>query len=190
MRYAKHFKSAYVHIYLEFSTKSYYNSIKYDFVLFAINQTGRKMTVNTHSSKDLKRFNYLARELDAAYHEINVKLKISDSTMLILYAICDHGDSCPLRDIYYQFGISKQTINSALRKLEEEGVVFLEAVDAKNKRVCLTSKGKDVADRTAKRIIEMKNDIFSSWTEEDVEKYLELTERYVHDFRERSGKLT
>ena len=26
--------------------------------------------------------------------------------------------------------------------------------------------------------------------EEDVEKYLELTERYVHDFRERSGKLT
>ena len=147
MRYAKHFKSAYVHIYLDFSTKSYYNSIKYDFVLFAINQTGRKMTVNTHSSKDLKRFNYLARELDAAYHEINVKLKISDSTMLILYAICDHGDSCPLRDIYYQFGISKQTINSALRKLEEEGVVFLEAVDAKNKRVCLTSKGKDVADR-------------------------------------------
>ena len=148
------------------------------------------MTVNTHSSKDLKRFNYLARELDAAYHEINVKLKISDSTMLILYAICDHGDSCPLRDIYYQFGISKQTIKSALRKLEEEGVVFLEAVDAKNKRVCLTSKGKDVADRTAKRIIEMENDIFSSWTEEDVEKYLELTERYVHDFRERSGKLT
>ena len=86
------------------------------------------MTVNTHSSKDLKRFNYLARELDAAYHEINVKLKISDSTMLILYAICDHGDSCPLRDIYYQFGISKQTINSALRKLEEDSAKSMEAL--------------------------------------------------------------
>lgn len=145
--------------------------------------------MNTHSSKELKRYNYLAGELDAAYHEINVKLKMSDSAMIILYAICDQGEACLLRDIYCQFGISKQTINSALRKLEEEDLVFLEAVDAKNKRVCLTPKGRETASRTAKRIIEIENDIFSSWKEEEVDKYLELTERYLHDFRERSDKI-
>lgn len=94
-----------------------------------------------------------------------------------------------MKSYYNQFGISKQTINSALRKLEEEDVVFLEAVDAKNKRVCLTPKGRELADRTAKRIIEMENDIFSSWTKEDVEKYLELLERYLHDFKERSAQI-
>ena len=145
--------------------------------------------VNTHSSKELRRYNYLAGELDAAYHEINVKLKMSDSAMIILYAICDQGEACLLRDIYCQFGISKQTINSALRKLEEEDLVFLEAVDAKNKRVCLTPKGRETASRTAKRIIEIENDIFSSWKEEEVDKYLELTERYLHDFKERSNKI-
>lgn len=145
--------------------------------------------MNTRSSKELRRYNYLAGELDAAYHEINVKLKMSDSAMTILYAICDQGEACLLRDIYGQFGVSKQTINSALRKLEEEKLVFLEAVDAKNKRVCLTTKGKETANRTAKRIIEVENDIFSSWEEEEVEKYLELTERYLRDFRERSSKL-
>lgn len=145
--------------------------------------------MNTRSSKELRRYNYLAGELDAAYHEINVKLKMSDSAMIILYAICDQGEACMLRDIYCQFGVSKQTINSALRKLEEEKLVFLEAVDAKNKRVCLTTKGKETANRTAKRIIEVENDIFSSWEEEEVEKYLELTERYLRDFRERSSKL-
>lgn len=145
--------------------------------------------VNTHSSKELRRYNYLAGELDAAYHEINVKLKMSDSAMIILYAICDQGEACLLRDIYCQFGISKQTINSALRKLEEENLVFLEAVDAKNKRVCLTPKGRETANRTAKRIIEIENDIFSSWKEEEVDKYLELTERYLHDFKERSNKI-
>lgn len=145
--------------------------------------------MNTRSSKELRRYNYLAGELDAAYHEINVKLKMSDSAMIILYAICDQGEACMLRDIYCQFGVSKQTINSALRKLEEEKLVFLEAVDAKNKRVCLTTKGKETANRTAKRIIEVENDIFSSWEEEEVEKYLELTERYLRDFKERSSKL-
>lgn len=149
----------------------------------------RVETMNIRSSKELRRYNYLAGELDAAYHELNIKLNMADSAMIILYAICDQGDACLLRDIYGQFGVSKQTINSALRKLEEEKLVFLEAVDAKNKRVCLTPKGKETADRTAKRIIEVENDIFSSWEEEEVEKYLELTERYLHDFKERSAKI-
>lgn len=144
--------------------------------------------MNAYSSKDLKRYNYLAGEIEAAYHEINMKLKMSDSAMIILYAICDQGGSCLLRDICRSFGISKQTINSALRKLEAEGVVYLENADAKNKRVCLTEQGKSLADRSARRIIEMENDIFSSWPEQDVKKYLELTERYLHDFRERIGK--
>ena len=144
--------------------------------------------MNTHSSKELKRYNYLAGEIEAAYHEMNLKLEMSDSAMIILYAICDRGDSCLLRDIYHQFGVSKQTINSALRKLEAEGAVYLEAVDAKNKRICLTEQGKHLADRTARRIIETENDIFSSWTEKEVENYLELTERYLHDLRERIGK--
>lgn len=145
--------------------------------------------MHSHSSKELKRYNYLAGEIEAAYHEVNSKLKISDSAMIILYAICDQGDSCLLRDICRNFCISKQTVNSALRKLEAEGAVYLEAADAKNKRVCLTEQGKRLSDRTARKMIEIENDIFSSWPEEEVEKYLELTERYLHDFKVRSGKL-
>lgn len=142
-----------------------------------------------YASKELKRQNYLLGEIEAAYHEIHRKLEMSDSAMLILYAICDQGDSCLLRDICRQFGISKQTVNSALRKLEAEGMVYLEAADAKNKRVCLTEQGKLLADRTARRIIEVENDIFAGWTEEDVESYLTLTERYLRDLKERSARI-
>lgn len=69
----------------------------------------------------MKRFNYLTTEIDAAYHEAALKLGLSDSAMLILYAICNSGDECPLSDIPHLSGISKQTVNSALRKLEHEG---------------------------------------------------------------------
>lgn len=99
--------------------------------------------MNIHSSKELKRYNYLASEIDAAYHEISSKLGLPDSSMIVLYTICDSGDSCLLRDIVHNSGISKQTVNSALRKLEAEGIIYLEHAGAKNKSVCLTIKVKN-----------------------------------------------
>lgn len=142
-----------------------------------------------HSSKELKRYNYLSSEIDAAYHEASSKLGLPDSSIIVLYTICDNGDSCLLRDIIRNSGISKQTVNSALRKLEADGIIYLESVNAKNKTVCLTEQGKALADRTARKIIDMENDIFSSWTPEDRNKYLELTERYLRDFKDRIQRL-
>ncbi|MDE6602939.1 MAG: winged helix-turn-helix transcriptional regulator [Lachnospiraceae bacterium] len=139
------------------------------------------------SSKPLKRYNYLVSEIDAVYHEISQKLGISDSVSIVLYTICDLGDPCPLKSICRSSGISKQTINSALRKLEAEGILYLEPDGHKAKTVCLTEKGRALADRTAGKIIEMENDIFSSWAEEDVNLYLELTERYLRDLKGRGS---
>lgn len=139
-----------------------------------------------HSSKQLKRYNYLSSEITAVYHELSSKLGLPDSSMIVLYTICDNGDSCPLRDIVHNSGISKQTVNSALRKLEAEGIIYLEPADSRNKIVCLTEQGKTLADRTARQIIDAENDIFSSWVPEDVEKYLELTERYLLDLKDRT----
>lgn len=143
---------------------------------------------NTHVSKELSRYNYLSSEIDSAYHELSVKLGLPDSSMIVLYTICDSGDSCLLADVCRKSGISKQTVNSALRKLESQGVIYLEAAGAKNKKICFTEYGRQLADQTAMKIITIENDIFSSWSVEDVEKYLELTERYLRDFKERSQR--
>lgn len=67
----------------------------------------------------VKRFNYLMNEIDTAYHEAALKLGLSDSASMILYTICNLGGSCLLSDIYGLSGISRQTLNSALRKLEK-----------------------------------------------------------------------
>lgn len=145
--------------------------------------------MNTHSSKELKRCNYLINEINAVYHEISISLGLSDSAMIILYTLYDNGDSCLLRDICRNSGISKQTVNSALRKLESEDIIYLEPVGTKNKKVCLTERGKHLADQTIGKIVEIENNIFYSWSKEDLEKYLELTERYLLDLKENSTKL-
>lgn len=144
----------------------------------------------TYSSKVLRRFNHLLSETTAAYHEVSVRMGLSYSMMQILYTICDYGGGsrCPLQEICRQTGISKQTINSALRKLEAEGIVYLEQSGGKNKDVCLTQAGAALAERTVAKIMEAENAIYASWPEADTDAYLALTERYLTAFREEAGR--
>lgn len=136
------------------------------------------------TSEGMRRFNHLVSETDAVYHEAALRMGMSDSVMQILYVLCDKGGSCPLGEICLLTGISKQTINSALRKLEEEGFAYLEGLGGRRKQVCLTQKGQELAERTVVRLIEIENGILASWPKAQLEQYLELTEQYMTALRE------
>lgn len=112
--------------------------------------------MHEYRSPALKRFNCLLSETDAAYHEAAQRQGQNDSTSRILYA---------------------------LRKLEAEGILYLEPSGARSKRVCLTEAGLRVADATAGRLIRLENSIFDEWPAEDVQQYLGLMERYLQAFR-------
>ena len=127
--------------------------------------------MSVQSSASLKRLNHLQCEMGVVYHEMSHLCGLSDSTMQILYTICNFDEeSCLLHDICRLTGLPKQTINSALRKLENEDIIFLEAANAKNKRVFLTQKGKQLSS---------ENRILADWGPETSEQYLALNERYL-----------
>ena len=131
--------------------------------------------MNVQSSTSLKRLNHLQCEMSVVYHEMSHLCGLSDSTMQILYTICNFDEeSCLLRDICRLTGLPKQTINSALRKLENEDIIFLETANAKNKRVFLTQKGKQLSSETAEKIIDAENRILADWGPETSEQYLAL----------------
>ena len=135
----------------------------------------------------LRRFNLLISHIEASYHEAAVKMGLSDSAMLILYTICWCGNECLLRDI--TSGASRQTVNSALRKLEADGIVYLESAGGRKKKVCLTQKGDRLVQDTVLHLIEIENDIFGGWTKEEKNTYVELTQRYLSSFQEKAGEL-
>lgn len=145
--------------------------------------------MNNYASKEMKRYNHLLGEIEATYHEMSLKLGLSDSAMIVLYTICDEGESCPLSEICRRSGLSKQTVNSAIRKLEADGILYLEKAGVRSKTVCLTVAGKELAGRTALRLLNVENAILASWTRQDVEKYLELTERFLTALREEAARL-
>ena len=136
-------------------------------------------------SKELRRYNYLLSETDAAYHEASVKTGLSDSVSMILYTLYENGGECLIKDVRNCSGMSKQTAGSAVKKLENDGIVSLFA-EGRTKRIKLTEKGKTLADNTVKKIIEAENDVFSSWKKEDVENYFRLTAKYLEDFKKRT----
>lgn len=107
----------------------------------------------------------------------------------MLYALYDAGGQCPLADIYKNSGISKQTINSAIRGLEKEGLLYLAQYHGRAKKVVLTDKGNRFAQQTAARIRQAEQDAFASWTEEEVRTHIRLLEKYTECFRREIEKL-
>ena len=134
--------------------------------------------------EEMRHLNCLIGETESVYHEAAVKLGVSDSTMQILYTICMTGkEYCQLSEIARLTGSSRQTIHSSVRKLEQEGVVYIKAKNGRDKFVYLTEYGKKIVEKTAMRVIEMENNIFAAWTAQDRQEYLRLTQKYLVDLK-------
>ena len=140
-------------------------------------------------AKELRRFNHLIGEINGVYHEAAVKLGLPDSAMAVLYTLCGEGGACPLQEIVRQSGASKQTINSAIRRLEREGAVRLETAGGRGKNVRLTEEGRELVRRTVLLVIKMEDEIYASWTQEELRAYLGQTEKFLTAFKKKMKQL-
>ena len=84
-----------------------------------------------------------------------------------------------------QLSLPKQTVNSALKKLVEEGVLRLEAADGnlKNKRVCLTEAGEAFLRRTVDRVFGVESAAAARLTEEERSALVALSQKLLDAFR-------
>lgn len=135
------------------------------------------------------RMNCLAADLDSLYHQAAKKLGVSDSVMIVLYFLYENNGIALLNDIRKTTGISKQTLNSALRKLENERIIFLEQKNGREKLVYLTSQGKEYAKQTAAKLFNAECHVFEGWTPDEIQQYLYFMEKFNHDFRQQIEKL-
>ena len=76
-----------------------------------------------------QKLNRICRELNGLYHDISAQLGLSDSESMILYILYDAQEPLTQSGIAKATGLSKQTLHSAVRRLEREGAVVLEKLD-------------------------------------------------------------
>ena len=145
--------------------------------------------MNGNHRDEIHRINYLTAEMQSLYHLSSLKLGITDSASIVLYSIYDAGNACLLSDIYKNSGVSRQTVNSAIRGLEAQGMLYLEQHSGRAKRVRLTERGVGYAQETVGRLYQAEMDAFDSWTDEEIGCYLGMLEKYLDCFRAQIERL-
>lgn len=129
-------------------------------------------------SNKLQKINCIFKETSGLYHKLNVDLGLSDSISDILYALYANGGNYLLMELREELSMPKQTINSALRGLERDGILFLELYRGRNKRAILTEKGWEYCKDTVAHIFEMEEVVFSEFSDYELEAFVTLHKKY------------
>ena len=98
-----------------------------------------------------KEFYNLLSQVDSAYHDAALKLGLTDSELDILYSLNVHGSGCNQSIFYKETGTTKSTINSAVRRMEQAGYLYLKPGTGRNTCVFLTEKGEEIMKNTIRR---------------------------------------
>ena len=88
-----------------------------------------------------KEFYNLLSQLNNAYHDAALKLGLTDSELDVLYSLNEHGSGCNQSIFYKETGTTKSTINSAVRKMEQAGYLYLKPGTGRN--TCVFSRKKE-----------------------------------------------
>ena len=131
-----------------------------------------------YAGKELQKYNRQYREFDEFYHSLAAASGLSESAFWILYVICEQGEGCLQRDICRAVCVSKQTIHSAIRKLGDEGYLYMKSGHGRDKHIFLTERGSALAEEKIRPVMEMENAAFDALGETESRRLLELTEQY------------
>ena len=137
----------------------------------------------------MKEFNRIFKECNHIYHDIALKLKLSDSGFDILYILYTLGDGCLQKDICENTMLSKQTIHSSVHKLMRDGFLSLEAGRGRDMHIFLTPAGKAMLDEKIAPAIQIENLAFTDMTEEEQTEFLRLNRKYADNLRKYTTQL-
>ena len=140
-------------------------------------------TVHSRLRKDLAKLNRINKVMNDGYHEVSVRHGVNDSEFDILYSIYELGDGCLQRDICKVSYLAKQTVHSAIRKLEREGLIRLEPGKGRQMHIRLTESGREKITQFIIPIVRCEEEALQAFDETEVQQMLSWYERYVECLR-------
>lgn len=134
---------------------------------------------NPYISNPLKEFNRIYKKTNEIYHDIALRLGLSDSAFDILYSISELGDGCLQKDICNATCIPKQTIHASIRQMEKSGYLTLSSGKGRSMHITLTDLGKNLLERTIYPVMQMEGEAFHCMTDEECQQMLALFGKYI-----------
>ena len=82
--------------------------------------------------------------------------------------------NCREKFIIQRACLTKSTVNSAIRKMEQKDLLYLTPGEGRNTMVFLTEKGRKLMEDTVYKVIQIENTIYDTWTPEEQKLFMKL----------------
>lgn len=136
-----------------------------------------------------REYNNLFRLETELYHDVATKMGLSDSAFMILYSLDDLGDGCLQRDVCAASGLTKQTVNTSVHKLERMGAVELRVEQGRGTHLHLTEAGRALVEERIRPVSEAERAAFAAMGPGSCEELLRLSRLHLRKLREQMDAL-
>ena len=127
-----------------------------------------------------ERYNRSWRGFDRGYSDAAARAGLSDSALDVLWVIREQGEGVSQRDVCELSYLGKQTVNSSVHKLVDQGVLHLEpAASGRGRRILLTEAGRALMEDRVAPICQADFDAFAALPEHDREELVRIQQAYL-----------
>lgn len=137
----------------------------------------------------LQEFDRLNNSINELYHEIATKQGLSDSAYAILQAVLVLGNGCTQTEIYKYTLLNKQTVNSSVKKLSQDGLIEFQQGNRREQKIYLTTTGEKFVNEKILPIEQAENEVFEEMSAEEHQEILRLTGKYLSSFRSKIERI-
>ena len=132
----------------------------------------------------LSRYNQLCRGYDSIYRQASLEAGISFVPYYILLMLCAADQPQTQSDIQKNSFYPKQTINSAVMRLQELGYLTMEP-QGRRKILTITEAGQEFCRRRVFPVLSAEEESFMELTPQEQEQMILTTEKHLRLFRQR-----
>lgn len=136
-----------------------------------------------------REYNSMFRLGNELYHNVAVKMGLSDSAFDILYALDGLGDGCLQKDVCAAASMTKQTVNTSVHKLERAGIVELRVERGRGTHLYLTQAGRDLVAQRIRPLVAAEEAALADMAPQERTELLRLSLAYLERLRERVDAL-
>ena len=135
--------------------------------------------MDSSAKQTLKIFNEIIKENNNIYRKVAKSFNLSECTFWILYTIKTSDKDLTQKDLIISLHLPKQTINTSLIKLKEDGILYLEqSNNHRLKYIKLTEKGILLSQQSVEVVIDKEIQALSTFTNEEHKTLLNILRRY------------
>lgn len=127
----------------------------------------------------VQRFFLISKHIDDYYHSLSKKLGIPYGSFVVLDALAMQ-DGCTQKQIRDDCMLSKQSINTSLKRLEAQGYLRIEDTGHRSTEVFLTQEGKEFLSKGIDRIPAAENRAYASLSEEEQHLLTKIYEKFAN----------